>query len=142
MAKWEDLNWDFMPGSDSFFMATSPGAQNRFRLQPSAVPGEEPHIYEVVTVNSNDVAPFWSGLKLLPQHGVALKAKTHANAANQVTNGSADDFERLVGFVSMNGEDNPVTFYKADNGSKSLLVVKVNMIGASPGGIVQGVGNP
>ena len=55
-------------------------------------------------------------------------------------------FERLVGFVNFNGEDNPVSFYKLEkgftDGKKALLVIDVNLIGASPGGFVGGTADP
>ena len=76
MAKWEDLSYAFDdPTNDSFFMTSAPPASNRFKLQPSAVPPDPPHVYQLVTVNASDVAPFWNGLKLLPQEGEPLKVK-------------------------------------------------------------------
>ena len=55
----------------------------------------------------------------LPQEGEPLKVKAGlktvaerlADANKQIKN-SPGLFQRLVGFVSLNGEDNPVTFYK------------------------------
>jgi hypothetical protein len=163
--KWENRNFTFDGMNNPIFMA-SPPASNQFKLEASAVPGDPPHIYEVVTLNAGDVAPFWSGLKLLPQGGKKL-TMTFAKPKTKLTLGSPAElaerkkrmdkvtakvakspfaFERLVGFVTFNGEDNPVSFYKVEkgftDGKRALLVVDVNLIGAGPGGFAGGSGDP
>ena len=165
MAKWESRTWSFEGLNNAIFVASAP-ATNDFTLAASQVPGSDPHLYELVTLNAGDVAPFWSGLKLLPQGGKKVKMTFPKPKTKLVPGSPAElterknrldklskalakhpfDFERLVGFVTFNGEDNPVTFYKLDKGStdgkRALLVVDVNLIGAGPGGFVGGSGNP
>jgi hypothetical protein len=49
-----------------------------------------------------------------------------------------------VGFSSVSGNDDPVEFYQIDKGAPgnvdALLIVRVNLIGHSPNGIVAGHG--
>ncbi len=156
MATWEGKTWSFAGPNDLIFMASAP-ASNSFQFEPLAIPLAAPYLYELVTVNPGDVSPFWAGLKLLPQEGKALgtkfpafqkKATSKADMDTRIDKVSKElanhpyTYERLVGFVTFNGEDNPVTFYKLEkgfsDGKKTLLVALVNMIGASPSGVVIG----
>ena len=165
MAKWEGRMWSFEGLNNAVFLASAP-ATNSFTLEPSDVPGDPPHVYEVVAINAGDVAPFWSGLKLLPQGGKKVKMTFPKPKTKFVLGSAAEvaertkrmdkltkelakhpfDYERLVGFVPFNGEDNPVSFYRLEkgftDGKKALLAVHVNLIGTSPGGWVGGSGNP
>lgn len=164
-SKWENRNFTFEGMNNPIFVASAP-ASNSFKLSAAVVPGDPPHIYELETVNAGDVAPFWSGLKLLPQGGKKLKVTFPKPKKKLVTGSPAElterkkrfdkvaakvaknpfAYERLVGFVSFNGEDNPVSFYKLEkgypDGKKALLIVDVNLIGAGPGGIVPGSVDP
>ncbi len=165
MAKWENRTMSFGGLNNPIFVA-SPPATNQFKLDAEQVPGSLPYLYEVTTLNAGDIAPFWSGLKLLPQGGKKIQM-TFTKPKTKLTVGSPAElterqkridkltkkiaktpfaFERLVGFVTFNGEDNPVTFYKLEkgftDGKKALLVVDVNLIGAGPGGYVAGTADP
>lgn len=128
-----------------------PTASGKFQFVPSAV-NSVPYLYTITPDSAGSIPPFWVGLKLLPQGGERLNlvfagtlslAKRIKKAKDEIA-ANLFQYERLVGFSSVSGNDDPVEFYQIDKGAPgnvdALLIVRVNLIGHSPNGIVAGHG--
>jgi hypothetical protein len=161
MATWHDKTFTFdlsLLGSD---FLSPPPASNRFTLTPSRDTDNRIYLYTITPEAPGAVPPFWAGCKLLPQGGTRLTKHFRRNAglipgtpehlaeiSQRVTAAQSKvtahpfRFERLVGTLPKNGKDNPVAFYQIERGypgaQKTLLVVVINLIGASPNGTVAG----
>jgi hypothetical protein len=128
-----------------------PGASDKFTFVPSEVVAP-PYLFTITPETAGSIAPFWVGIRLLPQNGPKLrmsfssgtKLETRVKRAQKKIEKHPSHYERLVGFSPLSGNNDPVEFYQIPKGAldgvTSLLIVTINFIGASPRGIVSGNG--
>lgn len=162
MATWHDKTWTFDVSILGANLLQPPPASNSFTLEPSVDTNQNIYLYTIAALTAGSIAPPWVGRTLLPQGGLPLKknvplasrldaaAPGYLNRLEQVAADIADNliqhypfqFERLVGTVTLNGRESPVTFYQMEKmfkaNGKLLLLVDVDLIGASPHGTVAG----
>jgi|GEM_PF-2316466 len=164
-ANWDNKTWVLDPASPPFQNDLDPptGGENKFKLTPLRE-GAKIYMYKITPLaGSGAMKPFWCGCKLLPQKGrplkmsfrklpphepgdaVDMKARKHRlDQAIRKIRKNPERYERLVGFTSINGQDNPVSLYQITrghtDGRRPFLVVDLKIVGANPSGSVSGNG--
>lgn len=163
MAHWHDRIWTLQASLLGTPIQLRPQAANTFKLVPSKDLNQNIAVYTIEAAAEGSIAPGWVGCRLVPQGGVPLTKRLPEGSKldpaspsfradlkaliQDIRDNKIDDvpfvYERLVGTVQFNTQHHPLTFYQVANvfkgdPQKALLIVDVNVLSGSPGGVVGG----